>query len=84
MEKYFDKEYIKTLPEEVKTKLKHIRENFPRISQEQFDLLVFQGVIKQTRKFKSKRAMWVCPDTGKILYLDLFFKNINYCGIFIK
>lgn len=84
MENYFDKEYIKALSKEVKNELKHIRENFPRISQEQFDLLVSQKVIKQTRKFKSRRAMWVCPDTGKILYLDLFFKKINYCGIFIK
>lgn len=81
---YFEKDYIKNLPEELKQQLKFIRENYEKINQNQFDWLVEQKVIKQTRKFKNKRGMWVCPDSGKILYLDLYHKAINYCGIFIK
>lgn len=79
---YYKMEKIRDLPEEVQKEFIFIKENYEKITQRQFDFLCERGVIHKTRNFKSKRAMWVCPDTGKILYLDLYYKKINYCGIF--
>ena len=65
--------------------VKEIRENPENelMSPEQFEFLWKQGVIKRTRKLKSKRSLFVTPK-GRILYLDNYYKCYNYCGYFLN
>ena len=89
--KRFDWEQYKELlkhynyTEEQIASVKEVRENPENelMSPEQFDFLWQQGIIRRTRKLKSKRSLLVTPE-GKILYLDHYFKAYNFCGHFLN
>jgi hypothetical protein len=58
-----------------------VREEAEQVPNEMFDELVRLGVIERTRKLKKKRSLYVLQD-GKIVYLEHFNKQLEWCGYF--
>jgi len=68
-------------PEQIQNVFK-IRENkdTEQITKDQFDYLIFKGIIKRTRKLKKIRNLYVFDN--KVWYLEHFEKQFCWCGIF--
>jgi len=80
-EDYLKIHYVEALSEELKAEIINMRDNWEHIPQDQFDMLVQQGVLKRTQKLRKKRTMYVCPN-GRVNYFNFYNSRIEYLAYF--
>ena len=82
IEVYMELDFVKELDQETQDNIRKIRTEYEPMTNEQFQFLFQQGVIKRTQKLKSKkRSLFVCPE-GRIWTFNFYTKQFTYVGYF--